>query len=322
MYLRIAKVIDVQKNKIFLEWLDGNGYAVANPTLAAGGPQWGIIAMPNIGDVAVCGYREGHVPVILGYVVDPSQLPSVEAGQVVILDKNGNALKLLGDNALRAVGVDIMVDASKKVDSIDVSAHSHTDSLGGATSGPAGGDGPAHGGVPAGAPVMVKLDEKIASVGGSVSFDFTNIPQTFRHLQVVYAVRGDAAGTLVSLGLRFNGDAGNNYDFEYLIAAAATTTPAEGLALSFINAGGVVAAGAPANLFGMGQILIPNYASTLMEKAADCSEIRKIGTASGNISWTGRGGYWRNIAAISQLTLFATAGSFAESSIATLYGLP
>src|SRR6266540_4349678 len=77
----------------------------------------------------------------------------------------------------------------------------------------------------------------------AATFDFLAIPQTYRHLKLVLALRGDTAATLVDVNMRFNGDAGGNYNRQFVAFANTTTTGTESLAALQLNGIGQAPAG-------------------------------------------------------------------------------
>lgn len=158
--------------------------------------------------------------------------------------------------------------------------------------------------------------------GASASFDLTSIPQVYNHLKLVMSLRGDDASTGVNVLVRFNGDAGANYDFEQLEAYATSTSAAESFGSTFWTVAGAPAASAPASAFAAITIWIPqySYASALKTALSDYSV--EYAASSGNLRRGMIGGVWHNTAAINRITILAAAGNWVVGSRVSLYGCP
>ncbi|HKE79049.1 MAG TPA: hypothetical protein VKB54_07060 [Solirubrobacteraceae bacterium] len=170
------------------------------------------------------------------------------------------------------------------------------------------------------APGSAKIGEVVVAAPQQL-IDFQNIPQTYSALEVVLYLRADTAATSVTSGLRFNGDAGNNYDWERLAAAAASVTATENLGASAIDCGNMPGASAPANVFSAHSIRIPNYAGAL-QKISEIEGALKFGTTTGTVVRYSATGAWRSNAAINRIT-FNVGGNanFVAGAKAVLYGL-
>lgn len=160
-------------------------------------------------------------------------------------------------------------------------------------------------------------------VGSVAAFDFTSVPATFAHLLLMLYLRCDDVATITGANIRFNGDTGANYDFQYASGSAAAVTATESFGATAGQCGLAPAASAAANLFGVAYVFIPHYAAALNNKAWKFQTITKFGTASGNITTREGGGFWRSSAAINQVTVVDSGGgNFVAGSRATLLGLP
>lgn len=153
------------------------------------------------------------------------------------------------------------------------------------------------------------------------TFDFTSIPASYKVLKVVYLARGDTAATSTNLWVRFNGDSGNNYDYERSLATATTVSCDQGQAVAQVICGDVVAANGPANSADSGEITIPNYAGTTFQKSLVAISGAKNGTGAGNTFTRFASGWWRSTVAINEVTVLPAAGNFVVGSVAYLYGL-
>ncbi len=163
------------------------------------------------------------------------------------------------------------------------------------------------------------IDEVRLDTSGS--FDFTDIPATYRHLVIKLAGRSsDSATNVVDVNVRFNNDTGANYDRQMLRGFGANATASESLAQTFMPfTWALPGANAPADVAGSGILHIPDYADTTFHKTLVASFVGK--TASHATLIHEYGGYWRSTAAINRITITTHAGTFAAGSIATLYGM-
>jgi hypothetical protein len=159
--------------------------------------------------------------------------------------------------------------------------------------------------------------EYLSSATATVSF--SNIPQTYTHLQLRTSVRTtrNDAGTDV-LTMQFNGVSTDSYTTHGLIGNGSSLT-----SYSYnpyphpMYLDGMPSANATANFFGSGIIDIFNYSNTNIKKT-----VRTVGGAdlngSGQIRLTS--GFWDNTNAITTIS-FGSVGSYVANSMFTLYGI-
>lgn len=155
--------------------------------------------------------------------------------------------------------------------------------------------------------------------GGSASINFTNIPQTYQHLQVRYVARGETS--LSRVGIRLNSDTGNNYSQHGLFASGSSTGAYSDLNISFIDTTVCTTSSDPANTFAGGIVEIMDYKDTNKFKTVRClGGFDKNGSGYIGLS----GGHWRNTNAITAITFTAGTfggGNFAQNSRFALYGI-
>jgi hypothetical protein len=155
----------------------------------------------------------------------------------------------------------------------------------------------------------------------AASFDFTSISGSYTHLLLLCYLRGTTVANAVNPRLLFNNDSAANYDSQYWLATNTTLAAAQSLAATSGLIGDVAAASAAAGLFGPVEILIPNYAATSGNKAAQTRATLKYGTVSNNFQVMFTDIHWRSSAAITRVTLFPGAGNWEVSSRVSLYGV-
>ena len=155
---------------------------------------------------------------------------------------------------------------------------------------------------------------------------FSSIPSTYKHLQIRCLSRGtDAANGGIGVRIRLNGDTGTNYSLHGLDAYQGASGGVEALAgasqaygLNYFQP----SAGNGASIFAGGVIDLLDYQDTNKYKT-----IRSLGGYDINGSTSGYnyiGLYsssWRNTAAVTQIDLICSAGSFDTYSKFALYGI-
>jgi hypothetical protein len=166
---------------------------------------------------------------------------------------------------------------------------------------------------------MVKLAEL---AGAAASYDFTSIPQTYRHLMLEVYGRSDTAATSTSLRMRIQNLSTAIYYDQRSVVAGTSVSADESLGATSARVGLVSAASAPAPLMGTATILLPHYTQANKEKPYIAHSTVLLALSTGGIQIAQFGGVADNSSAIDRITIFPLAGSFVADSIATLYGLP
>lgn len=148
-----------------------------------------------------------------------------------------------------------------------------------------------------------------------------SIPQVYNHLRLVTVLREDDAVGATSGILRFNADAGANYDYSYVQganSAASAVTVSGATAINNILSMG--ATGTAGN-FAQSEVLIPAYAQAVARKIAVGESFYDTDSTVANIGARSWGGLWKNVAAITRISLAPNAGNWIAGSRITLYGL-
>ena len=170
----------------------------------------------------------------------------------------------------------------------------------------------------------VKINESILTVAAA-SVTFSSIPGTYRSLVLECASRGDAAQQFVGVSLRYNGDSGTTYDYEQLTGAGSAPQAFEALNATSTIIGETPGATTVAGSAAVHTVVIPWYAGAAFWKLHTASHALSGQTSGGQASqlyskhWVGR---WRSTAAITSITILASAGNFVAGSSFALYGLP
>lgn len=161
---------------------------------------------------------------------------------------------------------------------------------------------------------------KLGSVALSGASGTINVPTWATNLSGVFTARTDNATTGGFVNLRFNGDTGNNYTWEVVLANTAVVSGQNaGGAVGFIHVGAKTAANDTASYFGTGAFSVTNAQSTSLFKSVT-SYNNAPGSVSGGFAGT-FGGTWANTAAVTSVTLLPDAGNFVAGSLFTLYAM-
>lgn len=155
----------------------------------------------------------------------------------------------------------------------------------------------------------------VGSLGAS-SVTFSEIPQDYRHLQIRITSRTTGSATNYDvIGMRLNGDSGNNYSSHYLYGTGSSAFSSAATSQSYMNVWASASNGMTANIFGSAVVDILDYANTVKNKT-----VRILGGVDTN----GNGGVfltsnlWMSTAAITSI-VFPTG--LASNSTFSLYGI-
>jgi hypothetical protein len=157
--------------------------------------------------------------------------------------------------------------------------------------------------------------------GSAANVDIASIVGTYAHLLIFAYARGDTAATNTALGVRLNGDAAANYDYQQLGGVGTGVVSGEQFAQTLMSAGFMPANTAGANLFGAHCIFIPHYAGSTNNKVAVSISATKTGVTTATMFNYLVGAFWRSNAAINRITLLPAAGNFVAGTRVSLYGM-
>jgi hypothetical protein len=160
----------------------------------------------------------------------------------------------------------------------------------------------------------VKIDSVTVGAGGASSIAFTSIPQTYTDL--VVKLSGRTTATNQTVLIRFNSDTTTTNYRRFVLGG----TGSGGGFSQNINDNGigyVPISTYTANVFGVAEIYIPNYAGSGY-KAYNTDSTTENNAVESYTALAGT--YWNSTAAITSITL-TNAGNWAQYSTATLYGV-
>ncbi len=151
------------------------------------------------------------------------------------------------------------------------------------------------------------------------SVEFTNIPQTYKHLEIRSIAKDTAqASGSFNLRARFNNDSGSNYTLHRLFGqGSSASADAYTGQTSFIA--GNVAANGYSGVYGAGVCQILDYTSTNKNKTVRTLSGADVNGTGGYIFFTSN--LWLNTAAVTSITILTDATALAANSSFALYGI-
>jgi hypothetical protein len=153
------------------------------------------------------------------------------------------------------------------------------------------------------------------------SIDFSSIPQTYKHLQIVASLRSTRADQPWDpVRIRFNGDLGANYQnvWQWTVDGQVGTTEENAATGGYTEA---MAASAPSGSFAAITGTIPDYANPAMTEKNFMTASAGLKGATSPHHVDAGGGWNSRGTAINRITLVPDAGNFVAGSHVTLYGM-
>jgi hypothetical protein len=166
------------------------------------------------------------------------------------------------------------------------------------------------------------ISETVLAADGQI--DIQNIPQTFKHLWVVASCVRAVSANLISdnFYLRFNADAGGNYDYAGVRQQTGVVSAQSAFGQTSLRIGQLLAAATNANQRSQVDLLIAYYArADLWKVTRSMIGFSDIGAA--NSRQTSDHGQWRSNAAINRITFLGDAAQtdLGAGTRLSLYGL-
>jgi hypothetical protein len=150
--------------------------------------------------------------------------------------------------------------------------------------------------------------------GGSSGIDFTNIPQIYTDLKVVYSARA-ASGTTNDVYIRFNSST-TGYSRKLLYGTGSSALSLGDSGNLYITA--MAAANTTANTFSNGEFYIPNYISSNNKSVSGFVVTENNATLAYIFD---AAGLWSNTSAITSISIIPDGENFAQYSSFYLYGI-
>jgi len=152
---------------------------------------------------------------------------------------------------------------------------------------------------------------------------FTNIPQTYTHLQVRVMTHDSGSSTPADIALRVGSstssvDTGNNYSYHRTYGIGTGAYSDSSTSTSFISCAFCPGSGISSSIMGVAIIDILDYTNTNKYKT-----VRGLGGLDANGSGYAnfQSGLWMNTAAIQSLSVFAGSGGTTANNTFALYGI-
>jgi hypothetical protein len=147
------------------------------------------------------------------------------------------------------------------------------------------------------------------------NIEFTSIPSVYTDLKVL--VSGRSSTTTTGIDAIFNGST-SSYTNKRLYATGSGSPTSDSAATSYISNTMINDSSYTANVFGNGEIYIPNYTSSNF-KSVSVDGVSENNATTALAMMTA--GLWSNTAAITSILLRPNSGNFATNTTATLYGI-
>lgn len=163
------------------------------------------------------------------------------------------------------------------------------------------------------------LIQKTTIAVATNSVTFSSIPGTYNHLYLVVNARMDDSATTAEVRVQLNGDTGSNYAYQQW----QTNNNSGYVSQAFIKIGSGAAATDPANLSGVLECLLPDYAGTTFYKST-LSRFQGFSslTNTTQLFFGAHAGVWQNTSAVTSMTVYdGTGGNFIVGSTFCLYGI-
>lgn len=159
-----------------------------------------------------------------------------------------------------------------------------------------------------------------STLGADGTFDFQNIPATFKNLHILTSLRTDNAATFDRVYCRLNNDSGANYDYILVELRNAATAFVEGLGTTEIWIAQCAGSTSVASDFAVSEITMIDY---LASKNKDILTYggNRGSAATGLIRLYNFYTHWRSTSAINRITIYPGIGTnFKAGSRIQIYG--
>lgn len=162
---------------------------------------------------------------------------------------------------------------------------------------------------------MFPLQVVTVGAAGASSVTFSNIPNTYSHLQVRFMTR---FGSVAVFKMTFNSDSGNNYAWHEIQGNGSSVTANAGSSTAFMYGAYSNGFSATSNTFGVGVIDILDYANTNKYKT-----LRMLSgyDANGSGGLQLNSGLWQSTSAVTSFKIEPNTSTFQQYSQFALYGV-
>lgn len=164
------------------------------------------------------------------------------------------------------------------------------------------------------------IDTQTVGAGGAANIEFTNIPQTYTHLQLRGIARFTGASVETNMRIQFNNDTSSVYTNHLVIGNGSSAGSGNDINIAYSIINSSPNGNATASIFSANIIDILDYTNT-----------NKFKTMKNLTGWDHNGGInnsvglwsglWRSTNAITSIKLTPGSGNFAQYSSFALYGI-
>lgn len=167
---------------------------------------------------------------------------------------------------------------------------------------------------------MTLISTVTVGSGGAATIDFNSIPSTYTDLTIKLSIRSTNSSISQNGFLRFNGSSAMEYSDIYFYADSNSTVGTgkvllNGDKLFFADMNG---GSSTSSTFSSMEIYIPSYTSSNHKIVLTNSAMEQNATQAFQELDIAK---WANTSAITSISLFPSANSFAQYSVASLYGI-
>ena len=168
---------------------------------------------------------------------------------------------------------------------------------------------------------LVLIKREVLSVAAN-AFPSITVPGDYYDLLITSRLRSNLAGTGSGGAVQFNGDAGNNYNWDVAYFNSAGAGYAGAINVNNPVMFTCTAAGATANFWGTGSSLVADYLNNSAFKNYVSPTVQPTLNAVGGLYIYYWGGIWKNVNPITSFVIFeSNAAQFLAGSTVCAYGV-
>lgn len=171
-------------------------------------------------------------------------------------------------------------------------------------------------------PAATFFISRFTATGGETTITLSSIPSTYKSLQLRCITKDTYTGSngTQELGIRFNGDSGNNYSAHRLQGDGSAVSASGGASQGIIDRSPIMDVyGNLTNYYGAAIVDIIDYANTSKYKTLRAFTGADINASGGKIALAS--GMWMNTAAITSISITGFIFGCAAGSTFALYGM-
>lgn len=164
------------------------------------------------------------------------------------------------------------------------------------------------------------IETVIVGAGGAADITFSNISDTYQHLQIRGICRSSAtSGSAVSaINIQFNGDTATNYNVHQLFGDGSSVFAVAAANFASVQASVININTTTSNAFAANVIDILDYAN--INKFKTVRALSGVDLNGSGSSMLGSSA-WRSTSAITSIRLYPANGNFSQHSHFALYGI-